>query len=120
MQIRRNCCIGALSILSAATMLIPSQAIAQSNNENVRSIPDAFEHSFYGLRGRYGSRTSVFGEIAQRLFLYPDNAIVGDGNRVESLYRELMNIQTLSDPFIRTPDLDSPFNRSLLTDPPTR
>lgn len=123
MQNRWKSCIGGLILLSAATMLMPSKAIAQSNfgsnssNENIRSIPDAFEHSFYGLRGRYGSRTSVVGEIAQRLFLYPDNSIVGDSNRVENLYREVMNLQTLSDPFIRTPDLNSPFDRSLLTDP---
>jgi hypothetical protein len=123
MQNRRNCCIGGLILLSAVTMFVPSKAIAQSNfgsnssNENIRSIPDAFESSFYGIRGRYGSRTSVLGEIAQRLFLYPDNAIVGDGNRVQNLYREVMNVQTLSDPFIRTPDLNNPFDRSLLTEP---
>lgn len=119
MQIRRNCLIGALAVLSAATIITPSKAIAQSD-ENVRSIPDAFENAFYGFRGRYGFRTSVSGEILQRFFLYPDNAIVGDGNRVEDLYREVMNVQTLSDPFIRTPDLESPFDRSLLTDPPVR
>jgi hypothetical protein len=119
MQIRRNCLIGALAVLSAATILTPSKAIAESD-ENVRSIPDAFENAFYGFRGRYGFRTSVTGEILQRFFLYPDNSIVGDGNRVEDLYREAMKVQTMSDPFIRTPDLDSPFNRSLLTDPPTR
>jgi len=103
-------------------MLMPTEAIAQSNSPNrkVRSIPDAFESSFYGFRGRYGFRTSIIGEVAQRFFFYPDNSIVGDSNRVADTYREVMDVQTMSDPFIRTPDLESPFNRSLLTDPPTR
>lgn len=122
MQIHWKNCLVALWVLGATTMLMPTEAIAQSNsgNRNVRSIPDAFESSFYGLRGRYGFRTSVFGELVQRFFLYPDNAIVGDSNRVADLYRDVMDVQTMSDPFIRTPDLESPFNRSLLTDPPTR
>ena len=124
MKISWKSCIGALVVLSAATMLMQTEAIAQSNSvsddRTPRSIPDAFEDSFYGLRGRYGFRTSISGEIIQLLFLYPDNSIVGDGNRVENLYREVMNLQTLSDPLIRTPDLNTPFNRSLLTDPPTR
>ena len=110
-------------MVSAATILMPTEAIAQSNSgseNNPRSIPEAFEDSFYGFRGRYGFRTSISGEILQRLILYPDNSIVGDGNRIEKVYREVMDVQTLSDPFIRTPDLNSPFNRSLLTDPPTR
>ncbi|KOR37194.1 MULTISPECIES: hypothetical protein [Planktothricoides] len=122
MQIHWKSCLGALCVLSAATMLMPTEAIAQSNSPNrkVRSIPDAFESSFYGFRGRYGFRTSIFGEVAQRFFFYPDNSIVGDSNRVADTYREVMDVQTMSDPFIRTPDLESPFNRSLLTDPPTR
>lgn len=122
MPIHWKSCLGALCVLSAVTLLLPTEAIAQSNpdNRNVRSIPDAFDSSFFGLRGRYGFRTSVFGEVIQRFLLYPDNAIVGDGNRVADLYREVMDVQTMSDPFIRTPDLENPFNRSLLTDPPTR
>ncbi len=122
MQIHWKNCLAALWVLGATTMLMPTEAIAQSNsgNRNVRSIPDAFESSFYGFRGRYGFRTSIFGELVQRFFLYPDNSIVGDSNRVADTYREVMDIQTMSDPFIRTPDLDNPFNRSLLTDPPTR
>lgn len=122
MQIHWKNCLVALWVLGATTMLMPTEAIAQSNsgNRNVRSIPDAFESSFYGLRGRYGFRTSVFGEVVQRFFLYPDNAIVGDSNRVVDLYRDVMDVQTMSDPFIRTPDLESPFDQSLLGNPPTR
>lgn len=122
MPIHRKSCLGALCVWSAVTLLMPTEAIAQSNPDSrrVHSIPDTFESSFFGLRGRYGFRTSVFGEFVQRFFLYPDNAIVGDSNRVADLYREVMDVQTMSDPFIRTPDLENPFNRSLLTDPPTR
>lgn len=87
------------------------------NDIGIQTIPEAFNRAFFHRSGDFfhndtiGSQfTFVFG-----LDGYSDRQIAKDANTIESLYRDFMHQQVSSDPLIRTPDLENPFNSSLLT-----
>jgi hypothetical protein len=48
---------------------------------------------------------------------FPDQAISQDNKNINKLYRELMEAQFNSTPIIRTPDLPSPYDSSIMTAP---
>lgn len=120
MKIQFRSLIGAFILLTASTAFTASKSLAQTRyNEDVMPIPEAFDRAFYGLSGSIHFQTSLVGQVLRFGILYPDKEISRDSKRVERLYRELLIQQTMSDPMIRTPDLNNPFNGSLLTTPPS-
>lgn len=120
MKIQFRSLIGAFILLAASTALTTSKSLAQTSyNEDLVPIPEAFDRAFYGRSGSIHFQTSLVGQVLRLAILYPDKEISRDGKRVEQLYRELLMQQTMSDPTIRTPDLNNPFNGSLLTSPPS-
>lgn len=108
------------AVLLACIFGVTDTARAQNSGSSEKTIPERFDSAFYGLSGTFGWRTSLWGQVLERFVLYPDREMVGAGNRVEDLYREMMQQQSMSDPVIRTPDLENPFGSSLLLSPPSR
>lgn len=51
---------------------------------------------------------------------FPENEISRDAERLDVLYRELLDQQVSSDPIIRVPDLANPYNTSLRANPALR
>ncbi|NER33607.1 MAG: hypothetical protein F6J93_06045 [Oscillatoria sp. SIO1A7] len=115
--------IGTLIVLgTSGAILAPSKSLAQTRSnesEEIMPIPEAFDRAFYGRSGSIRFKTSLVGQLLRLTILYPEKEISRDGRRVERLYRELLIHQTMSDPLIRTRDLDNPFNSSILTMPPS-
>ncbi|MBE9040640.1 hypothetical protein IQ235_07580 [Oscillatoriales cyanobacterium LEGE 11467] len=124
------------AIAGLSSIAFPEDALAQSRSqpfqnfdsiqirqrENVRvipliTLPQAFDSAFYEHGGNYFDRTSIqgTGESLGGLF-FPELEVADDAESVNALYRDAMNQQLYSDPFIRTPDLDV-YQGSLLTLP---
>lgn len=116
--------IGTLIVLgTSGAILAPSKSLAQTRsneyNEEIMPVTEAFDRAFYGRSGSIRFKTSLVGQLLRLTILYPEKEISRDGRRLERLYRELLLHQTMSDPLIRTRDLDNPFNSSILTMPPS-
>ncbi len=113
--------IGVLCIVAASTGVnFAQKATAQPfQDDRIRyqTIPDAFEKTFFSNdRNFYDNRNPVR-EVKTLIGPFNDNEIASDGKAINSLYRKLLNQQITSDPFIRTPDLPSPYDSSLLSLP---
>lgn len=48
---------------------------------------------------------------------YPEISIERDNRLVNAVYRDVLMQQTMNDPYVRVPDLPSPYNTSLMTLP---
>jgi hypothetical protein len=92
---------------------IPS---AQADDE-LQTLEEAFMDAFYENDKNFYRNRSVFRQVQNLFFTYPENEIAEDGQAIHELYMDAMRQQTSSDPTIRTPDLYNPFDRSLLSDP---
>lgn len=121
MRMRTNL-IAVLTFTAAASFFAKS-AIAQTNPSTIDTgeyIPDAINRAFFSDSGdiyrNANARRQVqfllgIGSPARNAF--PENEIRRDAERIEGLYRDLLEQQISSDPLIRTPDLTNPFNTSL-------
>ena len=85
-----------------------------------QTIPEAFERGItFSSQDAY-STTATFGRQLDFIFGFagfPESEISRDGSIVNSIYDETMYRQYSLGPIIRTPDLASPFNSSLRTNP---
>ncbi|MBE9180672.1 hypothetical protein IQ268_19105 [Oculatella sp. LEGE 06141] len=107
---------GSLAIAVSIVMAGGSMAIAQDADQ-VQSIPEAFESEFFGGSGTFFENRRPPNNITWFIGPFPENQIASDAEDVHQLYRELLQQQVSSSPLIRTPDLDNPFNSSLLVSP---
>jgi hypothetical protein len=82
-----------------------------------QTIPDAFNHAFSKRSGDYFTNDTIGSQFKFVFGIggYSDRQITQDANLIETLYRDFMEQQVSGDPVIRTPDLENPFNSSLLT-----
>lgn len=115
MRLHVKTAIGALALLGASLVVAP-EALAQRQTP---SINDQFERAFFRSSGTFYQNRSIFSQIGFYLlpFTYPERQAARDAQRVNRLYRSVMEVQHSSDPIIRTPDLTNPFNESLQTMP---
>lgn len=90
----------------------------QDDRIRYQTIPDAFERTFFSNDRNFYDNRSPVREIKALIGPFNDNEMISDGKAISSLYRKLLNQQTTSDPFIRTPDLPSPYDTTLLSLPP--
>ena len=111
------------SVLAIATLsIVTSVGTAKAQEtEPTRYQPFAeeFNRAFRRASGDY-FRNRQLGEQLGDLFgvpSFPDQAISQDNKNVHKLYRELMEAQFNSTPIIRTPDLPSPYDSSIMTAP---
>lgn len=106
--------LGAGILLGAA--VVAPEAIAQDGRV---SIAEQFERAFFQRSETFYENRSIFDDIGFYLLpsTYPEGQITSDAQRIHNLYEVVLEIQTSSDPVIRTPDLNNPFDESLLTSP---
>lgn len=113
----------AVLAFTATASFFAKSAIAQTNPSTIgtgESIPDAINRAFFSDSGDIYRNASIRRQ-AQFLFgigtparsAFPENEIRRDAERIEGIYRNLLEQQVSSDPTIRTPDLTNPFNTSL-------
>jgi hypothetical protein len=82
-----------------------------------QTIPDAFNRAFSHRSGDYFTNDTLGSQFKFVFGIggYSDRQITQDANLIETLYRDFLEQQVSGDPMIRTPDLENPFNSSLLT-----
>lgn len=123
--------IAAVTSFAATTVGLMPLGQAQPNPSQpmvmVESIPEAFDRmltlnstDFFTNRSPRRQIDLIFGFGSFTQDSYPENEIVRDARAVHQLYEEVLEQQTTSDPTLRTPDLNNPFDTSLLTLPSSR
>ncbi|MCT7959612.1 hypothetical protein NG791_02900 [Laspinema sp. D1] len=115
MRLQLKTAIGVLALLGASVVMAP-EAVAQSQP---RTIAEQFERAFFRSSDTFYQNRSIFDQISYYLLpmTYPERQAERDAERVNKLYESVMQVQTSSDPIIRTRDLTNPFNESLQTMP---
>ncbi len=111
----------------AATIGTSSIAAAETETSNYQTPNEVFEKAFYENYPNFYNNGGLFREIdwifgTGSLFKnsFPENEIERDAELLNVLYQDMLEQQTTSDPYIRTPDLPSPYNTSLLASPRLR
>lgn len=105
------------AIAATAASMIVYMPAAKASEEELRTLEQAFEDAFYENDKSFFRNRSLFRQVQNLFFSYPENEIREDAQSIHQLYMDAMRQQTSSDPTIRTPDLYNPFDRSLLSDP---
>ncbi len=113
------------SLLVIATVIAsPTVAFAQTETSSYQTPNEVFEKAFYENYPDFYNNDGLFREInwivgPGSLFKnsFPENEIERDAKLVNIVYQDVLKQQTTSDPYIRTPDLPSPYNTSLLGSP---
>ncbi len=133
MVVRINRLIGGLLIgglVCATSVFSASKTIAQpaattNRQSDFETLPQAFDRVFFDQSGdifvnrsttRYLDFFFGFGSNTQTSYI--ENEIREDARRLNLLYVDAMNQQVSTTPLIRTQDLPSPYNSSLLFAPP--
>lgn len=120
--------------VGAAVQVTAQQAIAQTylegrNPSYPEHTTDTFTRAVYGelrdtdtsfdtwqvLNEFFGVYPLSFTQPA-----YPEHQGKRDSQKVDIMYREALLLQGSSDPVIRTPDLQNPFNSSLRSEAPAQ
>ncbi|MEB3214278.1 MAG: hypothetical protein VKL39_23215 [Leptolyngbyaceae bacterium] len=84
------------------------------------TIYEEFEDAFFSHDESFFNNRTLPRQASWMFGLgFPENEIWKDGRAVHRLYRELYDEQISTTPRIRTPDLVSPFETSLLQTPPS-
>lgn len=110
-------------LMLAATISFPNIAVAQTES-GYQTPNEVFEEAFYENYPNFYKNDGLFREIdwlfgSGSLFKnsFPENEIQRDAELLNIVYQDVLKQQTTSDPYIRTPDLPSPYNTSLLASP---
>lgn len=118
--------LGGLLVL-AATVVSPTVAAAETEISDYQTPLQVFEKAFfenypnfYKNRGLGRDIDWLLGSGSLFKNSFPENEIERDAKLVNIVYRDMLKQQTTNDPFIRTPDLPSPYNSSLLSSPRMR
>ena len=114
-------------LMLASTIGSPTIAAAQTETSSYQTPNEVFEKAFYENYPDFYKNDGLFREIdwifgPGSLFKnsFPEHEIERDAKLVNILYQDALKQQTTSDPYIRTPDLPSPYNTSLLASPRMR
>ncbi|WP_254566534.1 hypothetical protein [Oscillatoria sp. HE19RPO] len=96
--------------------MVAPEALAQSQPRN---IAEQFDRAFFRSSDTFYQNRSIFDPISFYLLpmTYPERQVEWDAERINKLYHAVMELQTSSEPVLRTPDLPNPFDESLLTLP---
>ncbi len=109
--------------LATGTLVFTSSAVfaqrADFTLEEDPTIFEAFEDVYFSHDRDFYRNRSLIRQVGTFFGLsYTDNEIYRDGRAVNDMYVELLELQSSTTPFIRTPDLVNPYDTSLLTEPP--
>jgi len=87
-------------------------------------IPDRIEAAYFSNDRDFFTNRSIPRQVSYLLGpgilirnSFPEAEITRDGQAVHELYRDLLAKQLYTSPRLRTPDLPTPFNQSILTLP---
>ncbi|MBE9169271.1 serine/threonine protein kinase [Pleurocapsales cyanobacterium LEGE 06147] len=97
----------------------PTEAQPQPISMMSESIPAAFNRAFFTHTGNAFENQNVLSQL-NSIFgfnFYPEKQITLDGELVNSVYKDVLQLQTASIPPVRTRDLSNPFNTSLRENP---
>jgi hypothetical protein len=115
--------VGGLCILMAASLGLPSVAVAETEAYNYQTPTEIFERAFFQNDPNFYRNNSLkreldwmFGPgILKNSFV--ENEIARDAELVNIVYRDVMQQQVGNDPYIRTRDLPSPYTTSVMMSP---
>lgn len=104
---------------------VSAQEVTPSNSPiGIKSLADTFhEASFFNshtasqAHGFSDTANWIFGFRNYPLGSYPEHSIHRDADLILTVYRDAMIQQSQNDPYLRTPDLQNPFNTSLRSNP---
>jgi len=129
MRISLRKCFGMLAIAMTISMIAETataQTTTNNSDDDTVTLQEAFERAYYSndrnfFRNRRLDRQVdwILGTGTTFLNSFTDNEIAGDGRAINRLYRDALRQQVLSDGIIRTPDLENPYDTSLLLLPAT-
>ncbi|MBD2665649.1 hypothetical protein [Richelia sinica] len=114
-----------LKAFSGLLMLLTTTALpATAQVANYQTTNDVFDRAFFRFDSNfYNNNTpqrqldSLVGVGLNPHDSFTDNEIVADAELVNSVYRDVLAKQATEDPYLRTPDLPTPYDTSLLMSP---
>lgn len=117
--------LAGLLTLATSGVALAQGAIAQtatptSSADDIETLQEAFEDTYYGASGTFFGNRGVVNSFTWFLGPFPENNIITDARQVHRLYVDALNQQNLDGPTIRTADLNNPFDTSLLLLPPSQ
>ena len=115
--------MGGFCILMAASIGLPSVALAETETYNYQTPNEIFERAFFKNNPNFYRNNSLGRDLDWILGpgisknSFPENEMARDGKLVNIVYRDIMQQQVGNDPYIRTRDLPNPYNSSVIMSP---
>ncbi|MGA0201167.1 MAG: hypothetical protein ACO3NK_18980 [Prochlorotrichaceae cyanobacterium] len=117
--------LGTIALVSSLSVLGGSTAAQAEETIKVYANPaEALEMGYfqngknsYDSMSLLGQWLGISGASAFPRGSYPEISIERDNRIVNAVYQDVLMQQTMSDPFLRVPDLPNPYNTSLMTLP---
>ncbi|NJK39972.1 MAG: hypothetical protein HC835_12975 [Oscillatoriales cyanobacterium RM2_1_1] len=113
--------------IAGASALFAFAPVALADETNFQPFAEEFTEAATRVSGDSFEATSFLGQLTTifgiafpwpgNINAFPESNIASDANSFNQVHREAMLKQTVTDPFIRTPDLINPFNTSILSQP---
>jgi hypothetical protein len=111
--------LGAIALLSPHTVKAEEVKL-DFNPTNFQPFAEPFNNTYKKHSGDFFQNTSFFSPLIDFLGLpFPEEAATKDAENLLRLYRQGMQDQFSSTPVIRTTDLPSPYNTSIMNMPNT-
>lgn len=115
-----NTVSGVMAIAISTSGHALAQEVSSPNDDESQSVLERVEDVLFNESGPYFNNQRFGGALDYIIGPYPENRIERDAEGFHQLYRELMALQTLEDPFLRAPDLPNPFTTTLQNAPSLR
>jgi hypothetical protein len=107
--------IGSLFVLLVAGTAFQSKAIAES-----QTPAEAFERTYFKNDRNFYDNGTVFRQLDWMFGFrnsFPESEIARDAEAVNNLFHDTLQQQVGNDPYIRTPDLPTPYTSSVMSSP---
>lgn len=109
--------LGMVAAIAASVGMAPAGLAQDAPDTNFVSedVPDAISDIFFNKSGPYHENRSIFSyaNFLSGLRGFPERRVLQDATAVSEASYFLLEEQSESDPTIRVPDLDNPFNTSV-------
>jgi len=118
-----------LLVLATASTVLASAAVAQeqvsvSDRISTETLNDAFNRTLYTNSGNFfreqgllNQTNTILGQGSIVRNSFAENRITRDARLINILYRDALEQQASSTPLVRTPDLPTPYDTSVLLNP---
>ena len=109
--------LGTAAVAIAAAALPAAARPANQDEIIYLPIDRAFNETYFQNDKDYFDNRSIKRQLELIFFSYPELEIDRDTELLHDLYLDVLAQQGTSDPFIRTPDMPTPFNETSLGAP---